>query len=224
MGVLNIHVIICLLISSAHAYNHKRSINKEGIPCEYSESADIVKTTWSKFANQPNLPDPGQDIRPSFHLCKRGPGISHLVVLIHGFKDKSRDMGATMAEEIFRKNKRPNLAVLTIDWRKGAGVQPGWLWIDLDPIASYNRAAANTRYVGVATARFLAQLELSGEGNVHCIGHSLGAHACSFLANAMEETGPRMWRITGLDPAGPQFTTERVSEDSLASFRPLLLS
>ena len=46
----------------------------------------------------------------------------------------------------------------------------------------------------------------------HCIGHSLGAHVCGFFANRMEKGGRhrrRVDRISGLDPAGIDWTTSR---------------
>ena len=46
--------------------------------------------------------------------------------------------------------------------------------------------------------------------NFHCIGHSLGAHVCGFFANRMQKAGrKKMKRISGLDPAGIDWTTER---------------
>ena len=44
-------------------------------------------------------------------------------------------------------------------------------------------------------------------GNIHCVGHSLGAHICGYAANEMKRRGAT-WtisRITGLDPAQPCF-------------------
>ena len=47
--------------------------------------------------------------------------------------------------------------------------------------------------------------------NFHCIGHSLGAHVCGFFANRMQKAGrKKMKRISGLDPAGIDWTTERI--------------
>ena len=51
--------------------------------------------------------------------------------------------------------------------------------------------------------------ELSIKWTIHCIGHSLGAHVCGFLGQAVKEDTkydkPILERITGMDPAGPYF-------------------
>lgn len=38
--------------------------------------------------------------------------------------------------------------------------------------------------------------------NIHCVGHSLGAHACAFIS---QDFNNNFGRISGLDPAGPMF-------------------
>ncbi|KDR07328.1 pancreatic lipase-related protein 3-like [Zootermopsis nevadensis] len=48
--------------------------------------------------------------------------------------------------------------------------------------------------------------------NIHCIGLSLGAHVCAYVAKGI----PGIGRITGLDPAGPLFTGQ-ASEVRLVS-------
>ncbi|CAF0938263.1 unnamed protein product [Brachionus calyciflorus] len=44
--------------------------------------------------------------------------------------------------------------------------------------------------------------------NLHCIGHSLGAHMCGFISKYIKEKeNVLIKRISGLDPAGPCFET-----------------
>ena len=198
------------------SFNHYRQAIDVAICQEYIDDSSIEKV-WDKFENHKELPGKKEDVNPSFHLCQRGNGLSILVVLIHGFNSNMNVWAASMSEKILSEDKRDNLSVLTVDWRKGAGTRGWW---DFDYDSAYNRAAANTRYIGAVTQRFIRNLEITHRSKVkvHCIGHSLGAHACGFLGNEMEDdTKEKLWRITGLDPAGPQFTTETVSKEPLSS-------
>lgn len=72
--------------------------------------------------------------------------------------------------------------------------------------SDYSRAVANTRCLAKVTERLL---EEAPSASLHCVGHSLGAHVCGFLANGLERGGRRTARITGLDPAGIDWTTRR---------------
>ena len=135
------------------------------------------------------------------------PALTLLVVVIHGFKAAApwpatgTQWPGLMAEEVLAADSREGLGVLTVDWEEGAAAS---IWSALD----YDPPAANTRYVGVATERVVALLGGSAL-SVHCMGHSLGAHTCSFLSNAMEQDlGKKLERLTAMDPAGPQFTTD----------------
>ena len=74
----------------------------------------------------------------------------------------------------------------------------------------YSRSVENTRCLAEVTSLLLQQLP-SPTPSLHCIGHSLGAHVCGFLSNKLEKSwGRKMERITGLDPAGIDWTTRRV--------------
>ena len=75
--------------------------------------------------------------------------------------------------------------------------------------SDYSRAVENTRCLAQVVDLLLQQLT-SPTTTLHCIGHSLGAHVCGFLSNKLETSrGKRMERITGLDPAGINWTTRR---------------
>ena len=172
--------------------------------------------------NHNNLPGCFADIEPEFKLyqqgafhtcvlanvsehlnnvrnCMRGR-VNHLVILIHGFQgnaDKYQWV-SRMMPKILEADPRSNVGVLVVDWRKGARQR-----FKTDMV--YHQAAANTRYVGVATALVVKHLQAD---TIHCIGHSLGAHTCGFLGLAMQQDKEHVQtldRITGLDPAGPLF-------------------
>jgi len=221
MEDLNLHILFfSILLACAQSYIHisKPAVTEEEVKCDETGSEEFSKWTWSPFENHANLPEVTKDIEPNFHLYRRGSILDHLVVLIHGFGSKKAVWAASMKEAIFENDQRENLAVLTVDWKKGASAS---FW---DPIESYNKAVANTRYIGLATQRLVQCLHKRDESakiEVHCVGHSLGAHACGFLGNALESaTNSKMFRLTGLDPAGPQFTT-KLEPGTLSIYKPL---
>lgn len=75
----------------------------------------------------------------------------------------------------------------------------------------YGKSSANTRVIAkqiTVLLYYLAQLndlQLSDDSfaeNIYLVGHSLGAHISGFVG---QDLGGRVGRITGLDPAGPNF-------------------
>ena len=73
--------------------------------------------------------------------------------------------------------------VVTVDWKLGASLKKYCVDFGTQFI---NCAAANTKYIGAATQRVVQQLEVllnfdDRTSKIHCIGHSLGAHACGFF-------------------------------------------
>ena len=130
-------------------------------------------------------------------------GITKIVIIVHGFTETASSWADPMARWIMAKDKTPNLAVITIDWKKEAEIFRGLSDFSLRP---YRPAHANSRYVGVAAERVIKQFPSLKE--THCIGQSLGAHVCAFLSNAMmQDMGVKLNRISAMDPAGPLFYT-----------------
>ena len=78
---------------------------------------------------------------------------------------------------------------------------------------NYFNSAFNTQIVGPMVALFIRRLiDVFGvdSQSFQLVGHSLGAHVCGFAGkrfNSSEKIG----HITGLDPAGPGFSRNRLS-------------
>ncbi|RNA11919.1 pancreatic triacylglycerol lipase, partial [Brachionus plicatilis] len=107
------------------------------------------------------------------------------VLLVHGFSSNAESKRIVLIKDSFLNKYDVN--VIAIDWSEGAAAP------------NYLAAKDNTRIVGHKISQFLRNNQIDPK-KVHCIGHSLGAHACGFLGKNL-----KIRRITGLDPAGPLF-------------------
>ncbi|XP_067677583.1 pancreatic lipase-related protein 2-like [Haliotis asinina] len=111
-------------------------------------------------------------------------------IIVHGFANGGNTSWVQLMKDAFLKVG--NFNVLIVDWEIGAA------------FPDYAHAVANTRLVG-AQLKALIDL-LIGAGlrldDVHLIGHSLGAHVSGYTGRRL---GGKIARISGLDPAGPNF-------------------
>jgi pimeloyl-ACP methyl ester carboxylesterase len=108
------------------------------------------------------------------------------VLLVHGFGDSGQ---ATVLLQIKNEMlKAFDVNLIVVDWQKGAAAP------------DYFSASSNTRVAAERIAKFLNESNID-QTQVHCIGHSLGAHTCGFAGKIT-----KFKRITGLDPAGPFFS------------------
>lgn len=114
--------------------------------------------------------------------------------------------------------------------------------VDWSPLATggigdYPKIAAKTGNVGLMITEVLIRWKKMGAikdwNMVHVIGFSLGAHIAGVVGDQIwRQTGTTIGRITGLDPAGPNFdtltgelpfNTDRILDKSDAQFVDVLI-
>ncbi|KAI5642295.1 lipase domain-containing protein [Phthorimaea operculella] len=128
------------------------------------------------------------------------------VMIVHGFMSHSNASWVIDMTKAFLA--WGDLNVIAVDWSGGGNTWKYW------------RAVANTRRVGSDITDFLRQLVAATGARTkdfHFVGHSLGAHICSYVSYRLGGVS----RITGLDPAQPCFRTSDRTErldDSDADF------
>ncbi|CAG7827736.1 unnamed protein product [Allacma fusca] len=111
-----------------------------------------------------------------------------LNIILHGFSDNTTTWVRNMASSFITSE---DINVLSVDWKTGADMY-------------YPQSVANARVVAAQVVLFLEYLtETKGErlGDIHIIGHSLGAHIAGYIGKRF----PGVAKITGLDPAAPLF-------------------
>ncbi|KPI97552.1 Pancreatic lipase-related protein 2 [Papilio xuthus] len=113
-----------------------------------------------------------------------------LKVIVHGWNNNGNTAMNPTITAAFLAVQDAN--VIVVDWNRVAN-------------SNYNSAVRGVPSVGQHLGNFLVWLINSAGGNwnnVHLVGFSLGAHV---VGNAGRTAGGRPARITGLDPAGPQW-------------------
>ncbi|XP_066253402.1 phospholipase A1-like [Euwallacea similis] len=122
-------------------------------------------------------------------------------ILIHGWlENHKRSWYKAIAEEFLKYN---DCNVIEVDWEQPARLP-------------YLHSSTITKDVGNLVGEFIASSKISPK-NVHLIGHSLGSHVAGFAGKKVfQDTGMKVGRISGLDPAGPAFRHPSVtSKDRL---------
>ncbi|XP_063399722.1 pancreatic lipase-related protein 2-like [Mytilus trossulus] len=154
-------------------------------------SPDHINTSFHLYT-QAN-PSNGQLLNPNGgagSLRSTHFGLSHKTVfIIHGYHGTENNPWIPLMKDPLLKY---DVNVIVVIWTRGA-------------FDNYNQAVANTRVVGAVTANMVKLIHSAGGvsyNDVHIVGHSLGAHVAGYVG----ETVP-IGRITGLDPAGPEFNT-----------------
>ena len=172
---------------------HFEDVNYAALPSH----PDIIQTKFflytrknSKKADELNLKNISSVIESNFDpSCKT-------IFIVHGFAHHSQKPWVVKMKNELLKRYRYN--IISVDWKKGAS------YLAL----SYIKAAANARLVGAQIAYLIEILkDVTGvqTKSVHIIGHSLGAHIAGYAGKRLARKNFTIGRITGLDPARPQF-------------------
>lgn len=120
-------------------------------------------------------------------------------IVTHGYLNCADHPWMTRMKSAYLQKDDCN--IIQLNWAKGS-------------ILPYPTSAGYSKDLGGYIAKLMKELnETMGVPyyNMHCIGHSLGAHICGFAGKYINSINYTISRITGLDPAGPLFT--KASQD-----------
>ncbi|XP_045041839.2 phospholipase A1 member A isoform X2 [Desmodus rotundus] len=146
----------------------------------------------------PSDPSCGKLVEESRDLRNSGFNVTlGTKLLIHGF----RALGTKpswIEKFIGALLRAADTNVIAVDWVYGS-------------TAVYFSAVENVVKLGLEISRFLSKLLVLGvsESSIHIIGVSLGAHVGGMVGHFYKG---QLGRITGLDPAGPEYTRASLEE------------
>lgn len=127
-----------------------------------------------------------------------------LIFFVPGYKSHISKKTEELVRQTFKDV--PNVYLIIVDHSIYTSARGG-------KIKSYERSVTYSYYIGKTLGRFLSGIRADGfpSSNIHCIGHSLGSQMLGFAGTTYTEmTGEKIWRITGIDPAGPCFSNSLI--------------
>lgn len=129
-----------------------------------------------------------------------------IIFFVPGYKSHITKKTEELVRQTFKDI--PNVYLIIIDHSLYTSAQGG-------KIGSYERSVTYVYYIGKALGKLLAGLRADGfpSQNLHCIGHSLGSQMLAVVGTTYTElTKEKIWRITGIDPAGPCFSNSFIQD------------
>ncbi|CAG7727550.1 unnamed protein product [Allacma fusca] len=131
-------------------------------------------------------------------------------ILVHGFMSSCESFEKELIPEYLREYK--DVHVVCLDWSYQANPQSAY--------SAYKPTISILPNIAKIATGFLDILQKSGLtedfSKVHIIGFSLGAHLAGIIGSfAKKDLGSQVERITGLDPAGPEFDIHELNEIKL---------
>ncbi|XP_074031951.1 lipoprotein lipase [Leptinotarsa decemlineata] len=167
--------------------------------CPVKASRDIRFVFYSKTQSKH-----GAVIEPFQRGAARRVGVDTFlptVIFIHGFTEASPGQSGQEIRDAYL-SKRENFNVILLDWS------------ELATFPWYQVAVVNVKHVAQRLREFIEIFNDSGEipiQNLHVIGFSLGCHIAG-IAGKLLRKDLRIPRITGLDPALPEFSLKDISK------------
>lgn len=177
--------------------DHDKTLNKD---------VSSLQVYFYDFKNNFNMTYPissaASDITTAFNLDVS----RRLIFFVPGFKSNIN----RKTEELIRQTFRdvPDTYLIIIDHSAYTSVTGG-------KAESYSRSVSYVYYIGTVLGRFLADLRSKGfpSSKIHCVGHSLGSQMLGYAGSAyLNITSEKIWRITGIDPAGPCFSNSFIED------------
>ncbi|GFT25521.1 lipoprotein lipase [Trichonephila clavipes] len=166
-----------------------------------SSSSETLKTHRYRY---PNFSEYVTNTNFSFWDIERSgfDATAQTVIVIHGFKETGIAWLKRIKDAIFKLDK---CNVITVVWGQTE--------------SSYEEEKLHLPVIGNDIALFIANLVVSKNidlQDVYLIGNSMGAHLAGFTGKAIKrKLNSLVGRITGLDPAGPDYyyadATERLA-------------
>ncbi|XP_013165250.1 PREDICTED: lipase member H [Papilio xuthus] len=213
MKVLPVFVIVGFCFTNIYTDRldeRFRLLYSDAVKCNFDKTLDLqvgeTKVYFYDFSKDINI------------VCKINSGVDcitnttsldisrRLIVFVPGYKCFiKRDI-----EELVRQTYKtiPDIYLIIID-------HSAYTYETKEKLRSYERSVLYSFYIGNGLGKFLAGFNRYGypSKNIHCIGHSLGAHILGYAGERYNvETSENVWRITGLDPAGPCFANASKEE------------
>ncbi|XP_053607762.1 lipase member H-like [Plodia interpunctella] len=206
MAAIIYSLILIVFFSTVHA-NFKpfrALLYSDWITCDHNKTLDLdvsqVQLFLYDFQNNFNISyqidNAAENILSAYNLDTT----RRLIFFVPGYKSHI----SKNTEELIRQTFKdvPNIYLIIVDHSPYTSARGG-------KIKSYERSVTYTYYIGRALGKFLADLHSRGfpSDKIHCIGHSLGSQMLGYAGSTYtNQTLQKVWRVTGIDPAGPCFS------------------
>ncbi|KAL0893364.1 hypothetical protein ABMA27_014951 [Loxostege sticticalis] len=206
-------VVICVLVRNVYSNNwtpFRSVLYSELITCDHDKTKNLdvseVMVYFYDFQNNFNISYPIENAAARITSAYNLDTTRRLIFFVPGYKTHIQKNNPEIMRQTFKDV--PNTYLIIVDhslYTSGKGGR----------IESYERSVSYAYYIGRAVGKFLAGLHERGypSKNIHCVGHSLGGQMLGYAGvTYFNMTSEKVWRITGLDPAGPCFSNALIDE------------